>query len=213
MVTSYVQLLARRYQGTLDAEADTFISYAVGGVRRMQQLINDLLAYSRVGTQGKPFQPTDCTALLDQALATLQPAIQESGAVVTRDGLPTVLADASQLGQVFQNLLSNALKFRQKDVPPRVHVWAERQGSTWRIAVQDNGIGIDPQYVERIFAIFQRLHTTAQYPGTGIGLAICKKIVERHGGRIWVESQPGKGATFSFTLPALSLIPGGTPHG
>jgi PAS domain S-box-containing protein len=209
MVASYVQLLARRYQGRLDADADEFITYAVDGATRMQALINDLLAYSRVGTRGKPFEPTDCEAVLDQALANLQMAIQDNDAVVTHDPLPTVMADATQLTQLFQNLIGNAIKFRGEQ-PPRVHISAHRQSAIenrksdeWAFSVRDNGIGIDPEYHERIFLIFQRLHTREEYPGTGIGLAVCKKIVERHGGRIWVESQPGKGSTFYFTIPMI----------
>ena len=200
MVSSYTQLLARRYQGQLDAEANEFIAYAVDGANRMQGLINDLLAYSRVGTRGKGFEPTDCTAVLDQALANLKAAMEKSGAVVTHDPLPTVMADNLQLVQLFQNLIGNAIKFHVEK-PPRIHVSAEQKGNEWVFSVRDNGIGIDPQYAERIFIIFQRLHTREEYPGTGIGLAICKKIVERRGGRIWVESQLGKGSTFYFTIP------------
>ena len=200
MVSSYTQLLARRYQGQLDAAADEFIAYAVDGANRMQRLINDLLAYSRVGTRAKGFEPTDCTAVLDQALANLKAAIEKSGAVVTHDPLPTVMADNLQLVQLLQNLIGNAIKFHVEK-PPCIHVSAEQKGNEWVFSVRDNGIGIDPQYAERIFVIFQRLHTREEYPGTGIGLAICKKIVERRGGRIWVESQPGTGSTFYFTIP------------
>jgi PAS domain S-box-containing protein len=200
MVSSYTQLLARRYQGKLDADADEFIAYAVDGANRMQGLINDLLAYSRVGTRTKGLEPADCTAVLDQALANLKAAIEQSGAVVTHDPLPTVMADKLQLIQLFQNLIGNAIKFHV-EAPPRVHVSAENQGNEWVFSVRDNGIGIDPKYAERIFVIFQRLHTREEYPGTGIGLAICKKIVDRRGGRIWVESQPGMGAAFYFTIP------------
>jgi PAS domain S-box-containing protein len=199
-ISSSTQLLARRYQGQLDADADEFIAYAVNGANRMQRLINDLLSYSRVGTRGKGFEPTDCTAVLDQTLANLKAAIEESGAVVTHNPLPTVMADKLQLVQLFENLIGNAIKFHGEE-PPRVHVSAEQKGNEWVFSVRDNGIGIDPQYAERIFVIFQRLHTIEEYPGTGIGLAICKKIVECHGGRIWVESQPGIGSTFYFTIP------------
>ena len=201
MISSYVQLLAKRYHGRLDADADDFIGYAVEGTLRMKALIDDLLTYSRVDTQGKALAPTECEAVFRQALDDLQAAIAESGAVVTHDPLPAVMADRVQLRQLWQNLLSNALKFRGEE-PPRVHVSARPEGRQWVFAVKDNGIGIDPQHAERIFVIFQRLHTREKYPGTGIGLAICKKIVERHGGRIWVESEPGKGATFFFTLPS-----------
>ncbi|MFQ6080820.1 MAG: ATP-binding protein [Candidatus Bathyarchaeia archaeon] len=200
MVASYVQLLARRYKGKLDADADEFIAYAMDGANHMQRMINDLLAYSRVGTRGKPFEPTDCAAVLDQALANLQVAIEESGAVITHDPLPTVMADFSQLVQLFQNLIDNAIKFRGEE-PPRVHISAEQKGNEWVFSVRDNGIGIAPEYFERIFVIFKRLHSRTEYPGTGIGLAICKKIVERHGGKIWVESQLGKGSVFYFTIP------------
>jgi nitrogen fixation negative regulator NifL len=200
MVSSYTQLLARRYQGQLDAAANEFIAYAVDGANRMQKLINDLLAYSRVGTRAKALAATDCTAVLDQALANLKAAIETSGAVVTHDPLPTVMHDNLLLVQLFQNLIGNAMKFHV-EMPPRIHVSAGQKGDEWVFAVRDNGIGIDPQYAERIFTIFQRLHTREEYAGTGIGLAICKKIVERRGGRIWVESQPGRGSTFYFTIP------------
>ena len=199
MVGSFTQLLAKRYRGKLDAEADEFVGYAVDGARRMQALINDLLAYSRVGTRGKGFAPADCEAVLEEALLNLKVAVEETGAVVTHDALPTVQADAAQLRQLFQNLVGNALKFHGA-APPRVHVAAQRADGEWRFSVRDCGIGIDGRHSARIFQVFQRLHTAAEYPGTGIGLAIAKKIVERHGGRIWVESQPGKGATFYFTL-------------
>ncbi len=200
MVSSYTQLLARRYQGQLDAAANEFIAYAVDGANRMQRLINDLLAYSRVGARAKGLVPTDCTAVLDQAVANLKGAIEKSGAAVTQDRLPTVTVDNLQLLQLFQNLIDNAIKFHVEK-PPRIHVSAEQKGNEWVLSVRDNGIGIDPQYAERIFIIFQRLHTREEYPGTGMGLAICKKIVERRGGRIWVESQPGIGSTFYFTIP------------
>jgi PAS domain S-box-containing protein len=200
MVKSYVELLAERYRGKLDPEADEFINYAIEGATRMQGLIRDLLHYSRVDTQRKEFAQVNCTALLGQILRTLQQTIAESGASVTADPLPTVLADESQLGQVFQNLISNALKFRGPDAP-RIHIAAELRDKEWLFAVRDNGIGIDAKFAERIFVIFQRLHARREYPGTGLGLAICKKIIENHDGRIWVESKLGQGATFYFTLP------------
>ncbi|MCJ7621180.1 MAG: ATP-binding protein, partial [Anaerolineae bacterium] len=200
MVSSYTQLLARRYQDQLDQDAHEFIGYAVDGAERMRRLINDLLTYSRVGTRGKPFGKTDCHQALQDTLANLQTAIDETDATVTHDQLPTVLADASQLIQVFQNLVSNAIKFRGQ-APPAIHIGAQRQDGEWVFSVRDNGMGIDPQYYERIFVIFQRLHPGDEYPGTGIGLAISKRIVERHGGRIWVESELGEGATFYFAIP------------
>jgi PAS domain S-box-containing protein len=200
MVASYTQLLARRYKGKLDSDADEFIGYAVDGATRMQQLINALLDYSRVSTHAKPFEPTNCEEILNQAIANLQSSIKENGAAVTHDHLPTVMADITQMVQLFQNLVGNAVKFHGYE-KPEVHVKAARNGTEWIFSVSDNGIGIDPQYFDRIFVIFHRLHSRGEYPGTGIGLAICKKIIERHKGRIWVESQSGKGATFYFTIP------------
>lgn len=201
MVASYTQLLARRYRDKLDDDAHEFIGYAVDGVTRMQALIGDLLAYSRVGKGGGVVERADLEAVFQRTLDVLRTAIEESGAQVTAGPLPTVAADPVQMGQVLQNLVGNGLKFRGAE-PPRVHVSAERTGDEWVISVRDNGIGIAPEYAQRIFVIFQRLHTRAEYAGTGIGLAICKKIVERHGGRIWVESAEGQGSTFYFTLPA-----------
>lgn len=202
MVSNYTQLLARRYEGRLDEDADAFIAFAVEGAGRMQQLINDLLEFSRVGTKGKDLRPTEMESALDTALLNLRAAIEESGAEIEHDPLPAVRGDAVQLAQLLQNLIGNAIKFRG-DTPPRIRVSARRDGAGWVFAVQDNGIGIDPVYWERIFVIFQRLHTRSEYGGTGIGLALCKRIVERHRGRIWVESAPGEGATFSFTLAAV----------
>lgn len=199
IVASYTQLLSRRYQGRLDTDADEFIAYIVDGAVRMKQLINDLLAYSRVSTQGKAFASVDCEELFRQTLINLGMSVEESGAVVTRDPLPTVPGDASQLGQLFQNLIGNAIKFRG-DSPPRIHLSAKEKQNEWLFSVQDNGIGIEPEYKDRIFIIFQRLHGKDEYPGTGIGLAVCRKIVERHGGTIWVESALGKGSTFYFTV-------------
>lgn len=200
MVASFTQLLAKRYQGRLDQDADEFIGFAVDGANRMQVLINDLLAFSRVGTRGKPFAPTDCEAVLNHALANLTTTIQETGALVTHAPLPRVMADEVQLGQLFQNLLANALKFRGQD-PLRVHISAQRQGDEWIFSFQDNGIGIATEHQDRIFTIFQRLHRREEFPGTGLGLALCKKIVGRHGGRIWVESAVGRGSTFYFSIP------------
>jgi light-regulated signal transduction histidine kinase (bacteriophytochrome) len=200
MVSSYTQLLGQRYEGQLDEKAKKYIDYAVDGAVRMQRLINDLLTYSRVGTRGKPLEPTDAHAVLGEAVVNLAATIEESGALITNDDLPTVRTDASQLVQVFQNLLANAIKFRGAE-PPRVHVSATDQGREWVFSVRDNGIGIERQYAARVFVIFQRLHTRQEYPGTGIGLALCKRIVERHGGHIWFESEPGAGSTFFFTVP------------
>lgn len=202
MVSSYVQLIARRYQGRLDDDADEFIDFAVEGTNRMKVLINDLLVFSRVGTRGKEFAPVALERVFEIVVNDLQLSIQENNLALTRDPLPQVLADDGQMVQLFENLLGNAIKFRGP-AKPRVHVGAKRQGDKWLLSVRDNGIGIDPQFAERIFIIFQRLHTRKEYPGTGIGLAICRKIVERHGGRIWVESEPERGAIFYFTLPAL----------
>ena len=204
MVSSYTQLLARRYKGKLDANADEFIGYAVDGASRMQKLINDLLALSRVGTQAKPSEPVDTGKVVSRVLSDLRFVLEAAGGSVHAPGnMPTVLADGTQIGQLFQNLIGNALKFKGAE-PPRVEITVSKEeGGFWRFAFKDNGIGIEPQYFERIFVIFQRLHNKESYEGTGIGLAICKKIVERHGGRLWVESTPGQGATFLFTLPGL----------
>jgi signal transduction histidine kinase len=204
MVASYVQLLARRYKGKLDNEANEFIDFAVDGATRMQALINALLAYSRIGTKAKTLEPTDCEKVLEVALKDLHLAVEESKAIVTHDPLPTVMGDATQLGQLFQNLIGNSVKFRGGETP-RIHISAERNGKDWYFSHRDNGIGIDPQFSERIFVIFQRLHSKQEYPGTGIGLALCKKIVERHGGRIWMESEPGHGTIFRFTIPLLNI--------
>jgi signal transduction histidine kinase len=206
MVSSYTQLLGRRYKGKLDADADEFIAFAVDGAMRMQKLIQDLLAYSRVSTGGQQFEPASIETVLNYALANVANAVKESQALVTHDPLPTVPGDERQLVQLFQNLLSNAVKFRGEQ-PPRIHVSARRNQGEWLFSVHDNGIGLDPQFADRIFVIFQRLHNREEFPGTGIGLAICKKIVERHGGRMWVESEPGKGATFWFTIPDHSGEP------
>lgn len=200
MVTSYLQLLERRYKANLDQDASDFIAFAVDGAARMQTLIQDLLTYSRVGTRGASFEPTDCQAVLEQVLQNLEVAIAESDTEINSGPMPSLSADASQLAQLLQNLIGNAIKFRGES-PPQVQVAATQRDDDWLFSVQDNGIGIDPQYSERIFQVFQRLHGIGQYPGTGIGLAVCKKIVERHHGTIWVESQPDAGATFLFTIP------------
>jgi len=200
MVASYTQLLARRCEAKLDSDAREFMDFIVDGATRMKQLIEDLLAYSRVGIKGADFKPVSADAALRRALFNLRTAIEEAGAVVTNDPLPTLPADEVQLGQLLQNLMGNALKFRSASVP-RIHVGATEGPAEWTFEVRDNGIGIEPQYFERIFMVFQRLHNKGEYPGTGIGLAICKKVVERHGGRIWVESRAGAGSSFYFTLP------------
>jgi PAS domain S-box-containing protein len=203
MVSSYTQLLAKRYKGRLDSDADEFIAFAVDGCNRMQGLIQDLLAYSRAGTSERELRKVPSENALQKALTNLRIMIKQSGAVVTHDALPTVRADETQLTQVFQNLVGNAIKYRRAE-DPRVHVSAARNdGNEWTFSVGDNGLGIDPQYFERIFILFQRLHGRDEFEGTGIGLAICKKIVERQGGKIWVESQPEKGSTFYFALPEI----------
>jgi PAS domain S-box-containing protein len=199
-VAGCVEIIRRRYQGKLDERADQVITHTVEGAARMQNLINDLLAYSRIGSRDRPFEPTDCQAVLNTVLANLEVPISESGARITHDELPTILADSGQLTQLFQNLISNAVKFCG-DQAPQIHIGVKKQNGEWVFAVSDNGIGIEPLYFERIFRIFQRLHARNDYPGTGIGLAICKRVVERHGGRIWVESNSGQGATFFFTFP------------
>jgi PAS domain S-box-containing protein len=205
MVSSYTKLLAKRYKNKLDADAKEFIQYAVDGAERMSQLIRDLLDYSRLGARARKSESVDCEEVLNRVITDLKTAIEENGAKITHNSLPTVAADAVQIGQLFQNLIGNALKFRG-DKNPRIHISAKLTVETsvpeWLVAVQDNGIGIQQEYVHRIFEVFQRLHTKAEYPGSGIGLAICKKIVEGHGGRIWVESTPGQGCTFFFTLPS-----------
>ncbi len=201
MVASFTQLLQKRYSDRLDTDGKEFIQFAVDGATRMQRLIDDLLTYSRVGFRADPFEETDCRSVLDQVIANLSVAVAENDAVITYDDLPTITADGPQMMQLFQNLLGNAIKFRSAHAPI-IHVSAERNGQDWLFSFRDNGIGIDPQYCDRILLIFQRLHSRDKYPGTGIGLAICKKIVERHGGRIWFEGKPGEGTTFFFTIRA-----------
>jgi signal transduction histidine kinase len=199
MVASYLQLLEKKYQGQLDADAHEYIEFAVDGARRMQSLINDLLTYSRIGVTASPLHATDSTAAVDTALRSLRIAVAESAARIEHGELPVVMGDEDQLVQLFQNLIANAIKFRSGP-GPRIVVSAEAEDGYWRFAVQDDGIGIAKEYFDRIFVMFQRLHSRSAYPGTGIGLAICKKIVERHGGRIWVESAPLQGTVFKFTL-------------
>jgi PAS domain S-box-containing protein len=200
-VGSFTQLLEHRYRNKLDPAADKLIDLIVSGARRTQQLIRDLLEYSRIGRGDADFQLTDCNTALAEALDNLHAAIEESRAAVTSDSLPSLPADARQIAQLFQNLIGNAIKFSGGQ-PPQVHVAAERSDEEWTISVRDNGVGIDSRYLDRIFAPFERLHGRDKFPGTGIGLAICKRIVERHGGRIWVVSRPGNGSVFHFTLPA-----------
>ncbi|HEX3014725.1 MAG TPA: PAS domain S-box protein, partial [Methanobacterium sp.] len=202
-IASFTQLLERRYKGKLDADADEFMGYIVDAAKRMQQLINDLLEYSRVTTKGKEFFPVDVNEVLDDVLQNLKTSIDENNAEITVDKLPTVTADKSQLCQLFQNLIGNAIKFKKPDEPPKIHISARKdeERNEYLFSVVDNGIGMELQYAERIFTIFQRLHTREEYSGTGIGLSISKKIVERHGGHIWIESELGKGSTFYFTIP------------
>jgi light-regulated signal transduction histidine kinase (bacteriophytochrome) len=218
MVASFTQLLADRYRDRLDADAMDFIGYAVEGATRMRTLISDLLAYSRIGTKGSPFAPTSFTAAAETAMRNLTLAIEETGARVCCDALPTLLADESQIVRVFQNLIGNSIKFRSAETPD-IRISARRADGRspgegpgpggadaggpdgWIFSVRDNGIGLEPEHMNRIFEIFQRLHTRAEYPGSGIGLAVCKKIIERHGGRIWVESAKGRGSTFCFAMP------------
>lgn len=211
LVSGYVQLLARRYKGALDEDADEFISFAVEGVNRMRSLIADLLAYSRIGSSRTEFVPVELEESLEHALENLQVVMQDTRTTVTHDPLPAVLGDDMQMVQLLQQLIDNAIKFHGNE-PPRIHIGVKKLEEKWLFFVRDNGIGIDPQYTERVFVIFQRLHAADKYPGTGIGLAICRKIVERHGGRIWVDSEQGKGSTFYFTLqPAESWFPEQVP--
>lgn len=200
MIASYLQLVERRYADRLDADGREFIGYAVDGAKRMQTLINDMLAYSRVGTKGHPPAPVETEAVLKTTLGHLQLAIEESGAEIISEPLPRVMGDSGQLVQLMQNLLSNAIKFRGPEAP-RIHISCRADGDHWRFQFRDNGIGIAPEYAERIFVMFQRLHPRSAYPGTGIGLALCKRIVERHGGRLRVEPAVGGGSVFNFTLP------------
>jgi PAS domain S-box-containing protein len=199
-VSGYIQLLQQRYAGKLDDKASQYIDGAVDGAVRMQKLITDLLTFSRVGTRGRTLEWTDLSKVLDSTLENLKVGIQEANAKIANDPLPKLKVDPTQIAQLFQNLIGNAIKFRSKQTP-EIHIGAKKRQDSWLFSIQDNGIGIDPLYTERIFMIFQRLHTRRRYPGTGIGLALCKKIIERHGGKIWVKSSPEKGSTFYFTLP------------
>ncbi len=203
-IAGFSKRLEKKYKDNLDEKADEYIDYIIDGVKRMEILIKDLLEYSQVETNGKTLMPTNCSVALEKAIFNLQSAVEKSKAKVTYDPLPTVSADTSQLSQLFQNLIGNAIKFRDRK-PPEIHISAKQQGEEWIFSVKDNGIGIAPGNFERIFTIFQRLHTGEEYEGTGMGLAICKKIVERHGGRIWIESEPEEGSTFYFTLPRREL--------
>ena len=200
MVAIFTQLLAERYRGKLDADGERYMQFVTEGALRMQTMIEDLLTFSRLGRGGLNAKSTDCHQVVEKALHNLAGAVEESGAVVGYEGLPVVIADAGLLLQLFQNLLGNAIKFRRSE-PPSIQVRAEEEGTEWVFAVSDNGIGISPEFAETIFVIFRRLHTRQEYPGNGLGLAICKKVVEQHGGRIWLESEPGQGSTFKFTLP------------
>lgn len=200
-IGSFTELLARKYQDRLDDKAGTYINYIVDGAHRMQILINDLLTYSRVTTKGKEFAAVDCNQLLSRVQQDLGLVIQESGATIKVEEMPSVMADDVQLGQVFQNLIANAIKYRDLAQPPEIRITVGRSATDWVFSVQDNGIGIDPQHFERVFQLFQRLHTREEYSGTGIGLALCQRIIERHGGHIWVDSTPGQGSTFSFSIP------------
>ena len=202
MVSSYTQLLAKRYSDKLDTDADEFIAYAVDGAKRMQTLLHDLLEYSRVGTRGKPFSLVNCEHIVEQAMANLKISIEECDASVSYGVLPTVMGDEGQLVRLFQNLIGNAIKFRREEAP-QVQISAQRRNNTVTFSIRDNGIGIDSQHRQSIFEIFRRLHTKEEYPGTGMGLAICKKIVERHGGHISVQSQPGQGSTFHFSVDTV----------
>ena len=205
MVSTYLQLIEERYRDTLDEDGREFIDFAVNGADRMREMIDALLEYSRVETEGQPFEPVDLDDILDEVIDDLQFRIEESEAEISRDGLPTMHGDPDQLREVFQNLLDNAIEY-SGDAPPEIHVGADRDGDRWVITVDDEGIGIDPDDQDRVFEVFQRLHTREEHDGTGIGLALCERIVERHGGEIWVESEPGEGSTFSFTLQKTTEI-------
>lgn len=203
MVSTYLQLIERRYEDALDEEGEELFEYARNGADRMRSMIDGLLQYSRIESMGNKFEPVELDAVLDDVCEDLRVTIEESGADITSDQLPRVNGDESQLRQVFQNLLTNAIKF-SGEAPPQVHVSAEQDGDEWLIAVTDHGVGVDPDHQEQIFEVFEGFHEGGDYPGTGIGLAVCERIVERHEGEIWVESEPGEGATFMFTLPTVT---------
>ena len=204
MVSSYIGLLERKYKGKLDEKADTYIHFAVDGARRMQKLIEGLLTYSRVASRGRPFVSVDLNRTFEDAVTNLSAAIKDTGARIAKEDLPVVMGDETQMLQLFQNLIGNALKFQNSRVPPEIRIACAKQAKDWTFSIQDNGIGIEQKYFEQVFRIFQRLHSQQEYAGAGIGLAVCKKIVERHGGRIWVESEFGKGTTFLFTIPGTT---------
>ncbi len=204
-VSSFAKLLDRKHSNELGEEAKEYLKFVTGGVERMETLIRDLLNYSRIDSRGDPFKKADCNTILQLVTENLKASIDSRNAKITVDALPILVGDPTQLGQVFQNLISNAVKFC-KESEPHVHLWAKEDEQNWTFSVHDNGIGIAPQYFQRIFVVFQRLHTIEEYSGTGIGLAICKKIVERHKGRIWVESTLGKGSTFHFTIPKRKSV-------
>lgn len=202
MISGFIQLLEKRLGSSLDQDGREYMAFIIDAASRMKELINDLLAYSRVGTRAKPPEAVDLNTVMARVRETLTPLAEEQGGLISWDTLPTVRVEPVQIVQLLQNLVANALRYHRPEEPPRVHVSAAvRMGGGWTVSVADNGIGIEPRYFERIFMIFQRLHTREEYPGTGIGLAICRKIVERHGGRLRVESTPGRGSVFSFTLP------------
>ncbi len=205
-ISSYAELLKRRYEGQLDEDADDFIEYMVDGTSRMQQMIKVLLDYSRIGTQGKKFEKFNVEEAFNNALSNLQLRIEESNAEITHDTLPEVMGDLNQICRVFQNLINNGLKFHKKNIPPQIHVSAKKNGTMWIFSIKDNGIGIENQYKNKVFEVFKRLHTMDEYPGSGISLAIVKRIIDRHGGRVWVKSDLGVGSTFYFTIPIKSPL-------
>jgi len=205
-IASFTQLLEQRYKDKIDEDANDFINFIMEGAIRLQKLINDLLTFSCVGTLGKPFKSTDINKIIRDVKDNLIKLIEDSNALITNDPLPVVVADEAQLTQLFQNLISNAIKFHRKEIPPKVHISGDVKKNKWIFSIRDNGIGIEQENFNRIFVIFQRLHKRNEYGGTGIGLAICKKIVQRHGGKIWVDSEPLKGSTFHFSIPKRGIV-------